>query len=272
MEIIKYPRTYHIEGSRFQHGDEDLNNVPFSQIKGKFLVIEEKIDGANAGISFTEDGELLLQSRGHYLTGGFREKHFDLLKTWANTFAYQIFEAIGDRYILYGEWLYAKHTVFYTDLPHYFLEFDMLNKSTKTFLSTAERKKILAKMPFMQSVKVIFEGKLEQAKQLQDMIRQSHFICENHLEVLKKLADKLNLNAERVLNETNLSSLMEGLYIKWEEEGIVKGRYKFVRPDFLNSILDSETHWLDRLIVPNQLAKGVDLFNYELEIRNELQK
>src|SRR5205807_2014548 len=33
--------------------------------------------------------------------------------------------ALTDRYILYGEWLYAKHTVFYTDLPHYFLEFDI---------------------------------------------------------------------------------------------------------------------------------------------------
>jgi hypothetical protein len=262
MEIIKYPRTYHIEGSRFQNGDEDLNSVPFEQIKGKFLVIEEKIDGANAGISFSENGELLLQSRGHYLTGGLREKHFALLKTWANTFAYPMFEAIGDQYIMYGEWLYAKHTVFYTDLPHYFFEFDMYDKSTKTFLSTAERGKILAKMPFVQSVKVIFEGKLEHQKQLQGMVKQSHFIGENHLKVLKQLCNKLNLNAERVLKETNSSNLMEGLYIKWEENGIVKGRYKFVRPDFLNSILDSETHWLDRPIVPNQLAEGVDLFSF----------
>lgn len=260
MDIIKYPRTLHIEGSRFQHGDEDLNSVPFDQIKGKYLVIEEKIDGANAGISFTEDGQLLLQSRGHYLTGGLREKHFDLLKTWANTFAYQIFEAIGSRYILYGEWMYAKHTVFYTDLPHYFFEFDMYDKENKAFLSTERRREILKTIPFMQSVKVIFEGKLEQAKQLQAMIKHSHFIAPNHLEILKELSQKLNLNPEKVLKETNQSPLMEGLYIKWEENDAVKGRYKFVRPDFLNSILDSETHWLDRPIVPNQFAKGVDLF------------
>lgn len=262
MEIIKYPRTLHIEGSRFQNGDEDLNSVPFEQIKGKYLVIEEKIDGANAGISFSEDGQLLLQSRGHYLTGGLREKHFDLLKTWANTFAYQIFEVIGCQYVIYGEWMYAKHTVFYTDLPHYFFEFDIFNIESKTFLSTAERKKLLAQMPFMQSVKVIFEGKLGQKKQLQAMVKSSYFIAPNHLEILKEVCNKLHLNAERVLKETNPSYLMEGLYIKWEEDGIVKGRYKFVRPDFLNSILDSETHWLDRPIVPNQLAEGVDLFSF----------
>ena len=46
--IIKYPRTPHIEGSRLQPGDEDLSQVPFSQIAGRHIVIEEKIDGANS--------------------------------------------------------------------------------------------------------------------------------------------------------------------------------------------------------------------------------
>ena len=32
-------------------------------------VVEEKVDGANAAVSF-EDGKLVLQSRGHVLTGG----------------------------------------------------------------------------------------------------------------------------------------------------------------------------------------------------------
>jgi hypothetical protein len=41
------------------------------------------MDGANCGISFNPDGELLLQSRGHYLTGGGREKHFTLFKQMA---------------------------------------------------------------------------------------------------------------------------------------------------------------------------------------------
>lgn len=82
--ILKYPRTKHIEGSRCQPGDENLDSVPFSKISNKFIVLEEKVDGANCGISFRDDGELLLQSRGHYLTGGGREKHFNLFKTWAN--------------------------------------------------------------------------------------------------------------------------------------------------------------------------------------------
>ena len=75
MEMIyKYPRTRHIEGSRIQAGDEDLKNVRFEEIRGKFVVLEEKVDGANCGVSFGENGKLMLQSRGHFLNGGYGER------------------------------------------------------------------------------------------------------------------------------------------------------------------------------------------------------
>jgi hypothetical protein len=105
--IIKYPRTQHIEGSCVQPGDDDLDQVPFADIAGRFLVIEEKFDGANAGLRFDIEGRLWLQSRGHFLTGGPREKHFHLFKQWANTHAPALYAILGDRYVLYGEWLYA---------------------------------------------------------------------------------------------------------------------------------------------------------------------
>ena len=47
--IHKYPRTQHLEGSRLQPGDEDLEAVPFRAIAGRNLVVEEKVDGANCG-------------------------------------------------------------------------------------------------------------------------------------------------------------------------------------------------------------------------------
>jgi hypothetical protein len=76
----KYPRTYHLAGSRLQPGDEGMGDVAWSAVAGQWLVVEEKCDGANAAISFDPDGRLLLQSRGHYLLGGAREKHWDLFK------------------------------------------------------------------------------------------------------------------------------------------------------------------------------------------------
>lgn len=147
VNLKKYPRTPHLEGSRLQPGDEDLSQIPFSCIQGKHLVVEEKVDGANSAISFDEDGTLLLQSRGHYLIGGYRERHYNLMKQWAGIHQDAFFEVLGTRYILYGEWLYAKHTVYYDKLPHYFLEFDIFDQQEEIFLSTARRHEMLQGLP-----------------------------------------------------------------------------------------------------------------------------
>ncbi len=53
---------------------------------------------------------------------------------------------------------------------------------------------------------------------------------------------------------------MEGIYIKVEEGDYVLDRLKYVRPTFLNAILDSESHWMNRPLVANKLADGADLF------------
>ena len=100
MELIKYPRTPHLSGSRLQPGDEDLSQIPFSDIQGKHLVVEEKCDGANSAISFGPAGELRLQSRGHYLTGGYRERHYDLLKQWASVHREAFYQVLGSRYVM----------------------------------------------------------------------------------------------------------------------------------------------------------------------------
>ena len=54
--------------------------------------------------------------------------------------------------------------------------------------------------------------------------------------------------------------MMEGLYLKKEERGSVIERFKYVRADFLQSVANSDSHWMDRPIEPNRLAEGVDLF------------
>ena len=65
MQILKYPRTRHLEGSRLQTGDLG-DDKPVAELRGLPLVIEEKVDGANAGLSFAADGTPRLQSRGTF--------------------------------------------------------------------------------------------------------------------------------------------------------------------------------------------------------------
>jgi hypothetical protein len=259
ITLHKYPRTHHLEGSRFQPGDEDLQGVPFAHLAGRHLVIEEKFDGANAGLRFDSQGKLWLQSRGHFLTGGAREKHFNLFKQWGAAHAPALWPVLRDRYVVFGEWLYAKHTIFYDRLPHYFLEFDVLDTAGREFLSTPRRRALLAGLP-LWSVPVLHEGPVSAPAQVHALVRPSLYKGPAWRERLIESAAEAGLSRERAWDETDNSDLAEGLYIKVEEGGCVAERYKFIRASFLSAVLDSGTHWLKRPIVPNRLAEGVPLF------------
>ena len=259
IDLFKYPRTKHLQGSRLQAGDEDLDAVPFRMLRGKSIIVEEKLDGANSGVSFDDSGRLHLQSRGHFLDGGPREKHFALLKTWANTHKQALWEALGSRYVLYGEWLYAKHTIFYDCLPHYFMEFDVLDKTHRMFLSTSRRRELLHGLP-IKAVPVLYSGQARTVEHLRGLIGRSLYKTDSWKARLFESALSVGADEERAATETDCSDLMEGLYIKTESGGVVTGRYKYIRASFLAAVVDSGSHWLDRPIIPNQLSPCADIF------------
>jgi hypothetical protein len=256
--IHKYPRTRHLEGSRLQPGDEDLDQVPLERLRGRYCVVEEKLDGANAGIALDDDGQLRLQSRGHVLVGGAREKHWDLFKRWARGHAAALTARVGGGLTLYGEWLYAKHTVFYDQLPHYFLEFDIRDASG-AFWSTARRRTHLVGAPVV-SVPVLWEGVVDEPRTLPALIAASLYKSARWRDRLRDVAALAGLDAGKAVAETDPSDAAEGLYVKIEEDGVVVDRFKWIRASFLTAVVDSGSHWLARPIVPNQLAPGVDLF------------
>ena len=258
--IIKYPRTPHIQGSRLQPGDEDLRQRPVADILGRHVVLEEKIDGANTAISFTDEGKLRLQSRGHFLTGGARERHYNLLKQWGAAQNDRLYEVLGHRYIMYGEWMYAKHTIYYDQLPHYFMEFDVLDRETGKFLDTPSRHELLKTLPVC-SVPVLSTGTFRNIEEILAFMGDSLFISEDHITHLREDAGRQGLDVDRVCRETDASRTMEGIYIKVEENGEVMDRMKYVRASFLQTVEESQSHWLDRPIVPNRITSNIyDLF------------
>jgi hypothetical protein len=141
------------------------------------------------------------------------------------------------------------------------MEYDVLDLETSQFLSTESRQKLLIGLPLV-SVPVLFSGVLKSHKQMMQFMEKSNFIQPGHLERLRLYSRELGLDEERCLKETDKSDRMEGLYIKVEEDGIVKARYKYVRASFLTAIKNAEGHWLNRPIVPNVLRPGADLFNF----------
>jgi hypothetical protein len=52
---------------------------------------------------------------------------------------------------------------------------------------------------------------------------------------------------------------MEGLYVKIEKGNETVGRVKFVRRDFVQTIIDGGAHWSERPMIANGLAPEVDL-------------
>jgi hypothetical protein len=257
--LHKYPRTPHLTGSRLQPGDEDLRVLSPERLAGRGVVVEEKLDGANSAVSFGDDGRLLLQSRGHFLDGGPRERHFGLLKAWAGSVQTRLWDALGGRYVMYGEWLYARHTIFYDALPHYFFEFDVLDKRTGDFLSTGARRRLLGGAPVMHAP-VLYEGDAPEAARLASLVKPSAFQSPRGREALAEDCASRGLDAARALRETDAAGLMEGLYIKAEEGGRVAERFKFVRDSFRQAVDDSGEHWLNRPVIPNRLREGSDLF------------
>jgi len=262
MKILKYPRTRHIEGSRLQDGDLG-DDMPIANLAEQTLINEEKVDGANAALSFDRDGQIWLQSRGHFLTGGGRERHFSLFKTWASVHAPRFWEVLGHRFIVYGEWLFAKHTVFYDALPHYFMEFDIWDREAEIFLSTNARRALLTGLPIMP-VPVLKTGPIKTVSELTDLVVRSLYKTENWSEALEKAAISSGSRLDMVEKQTEDSDLGEGLYIKMESGRQVTGRFKYVRADFHQAIMAAEGHWHDRPILPNGLMDGVDIFASQL--------
>lgn len=265
-QLYRYPRTLHLQGSRLQQGDDAVDQVPLSALRGKHVVIEEKIDGANAGISYSDNYEQLLQSRGHYLMGGGSERQFNLMKSWASAHESALLERLEDRYIMYGEWAYSKHSVFYDRLPHYFHEFDILDRSTGDFLSTARRTELLNGLPVLP-VPVLYSGSMiDSMRVLWKLV--NHSLAKSALwkQSFESIVQREQLPLDLAWRQTDKSDFAEGLYIKVEDDQKVLARYKLVRNDFVQTILDSGSHHSTRPIVPNQLTEGVDIYAPTLSV------
>lgn len=259
-DLYKYPRTRHLESSRLQVGDTDHDQLLYRHLHGRFIVVEEKLDGANAAISFTGGGELLLQSRGHYLVGGSRERQFSQFKTWCTAHTAWLMDRLEDRFILFGEVMSKVHAVYYDRLPHLFFEFDVFDKTRQQFLSTEARAELLQDGPVM-SVPVLFSGVAPaNLKDLLAEVKRTAAKSPTWRDSLRTAVEREGHDYARAWQRLDKSDFMEGLYVKVEEGDQTVDRAKWVRRDFVQAIQDAGEHHLRQPYIPNGLAPGVDLY------------
>jgi ATP-dependent RNA circularization protein (DNA/RNA ligase family) len=221
-DFFKFPSTPHLAtmpGVDIR-GDKVLTESERDEFLTRKLTVEEKVDGANLGLSFDADGDIHAQNRGAYLhlPGSGQWKKLD---EWLARHTDTLFEHLYDRYILFGEWCYAQHSIFYNRLPDWFLSFDIYDREERRFLTSARRDRLLDEM-HIHKVPCIARGRFTYPE-IQELLSQS------------KLTDQP----------------AEGIYLRIDHGDWLEQRAKLVRPAFIQAF---EQHWSRSAISPNRLT------------------
>jgi hypothetical protein len=224
-DFFKFPTTPHLTlpGAFDIREDKVMSESQRNEFLGNDLIVEEKVDGANLGISFDSDGNSRIQNRGSYLSLP-GEGQWKKLGDWLTSRTDIFFERLTDRYIFFGEWCYARHSVFYDRLPDWFLGFDLYDKQVGRFLSAGRRDDFLQSMPIAQ-VPTIAQGRFD------------------------------FMDLEKLLSHSKIGDQpAEGIYLRFDQGGWLAQRAKLVQPSFIQSM---EGHWSRSIIKPNRLVSGI---------------
>jgi ATP-dependent RNA circularization protein (DNA/RNA ligase family) len=224
-DFFKFPSTPHLAAlpGIDIRDDKVLTEIEREEFLRHELTVEEKVDGANLGLTFDADGNIRAQNRGAYLhlPGSGQWKR---LGDWLARHIDTLFEHLSDRYMLFGEWCYAQHSIFYDRLPDWFLAFDVYDREARRFLASAHRDRLFDAMR-ISKVPRLAHGRLT-FPELQKLLSQS------------KLADQP----------------AEGIYLRIDQGDWLERRAKLVRPTFFRVI---DQHWSRYAIKPNRLQREV---------------
>lgn len=222
-EFTKFPKTPHLLwlGRSLARQDKVLSTNEAAELLSHELVVEEKIDGANLGLSLTESGALQAQNRGSVLSYESAHPQFKMLPRWIEAHRGGLAEVLTPKLIVYGEWCYAKHSIHYTRLPDWFLTFDVYDRTVGKFWS-ADRRDGLARRAGLATVPHLARGRF-------DFSRIGQLLGPS------KLTD----------------GPAEGIYVRLDRDSFLERRAKLVRAEFTQAI---SGHWSSGPILPNQVV------------------
>lgn len=132
-----YPRIGHLTGSMVGPDDFLVENW---KPTGK-VYSQEKVDGSNCGVAWV-DGPLL-RNRDHILRKGYDAKtpakrQFVPAWNWVHKHEDELKELskrLEATAVVYGEWMFAEHSIGYDRLPDFFLAYDIWDSDRRLFLS-----------------------------------------------------------------------------------------------------------------------------------------
>jgi ATP-dependent RNA circularization protein (DNA/RNA ligase family) len=222
-DFFRFPSTVHLDvGASVFRSDKVMTKTEQREFLKNDLIAEEKLDGANIGISQSLNGKLRIQNRGGYIIEPFTGQ-FSRLSAWLAMHSEKLNEVCGNNKILFGEWCAARHSIEYSSLPDFFLLFDVFDADEVQFWSVIRRNALasfagLYTVPRLDIVDVSISG------------------------LWKTLEDSRSKFS---------SARMEGIVFRNDSPLWNIGRAKLVRSDFTQAIDD---HWTKRRLTWNKLA------------------
>jgi len=225
-EFFRFPRTPHLAwlSDGTPRDDKVLPPNEAQALLSREVVVEEKLDGANLGVSVDEEGKLRLQNRGQYLGAPYGGQ-FSRANDWIERHRHDLAPALGHGLILFGEWCAARHSIAYEHLPDWFLAFDIYDRGAMRFWST-HRRDAWADHLDIPIVPVLARRRM----------------------TLAGLKELVMTAASRFG-----SPKLEGVIIRRDNSEFLQERAKLVRPDFTQSI---GRHWRHKQIEWNAVVSG----------------
>lgn len=221
--FIKFPHTPHLVwlGHGSPRADKVMTPTEIDGLLQSEVVVEEKVDGANLGLSVGPGGAVRAQNRGNWLRRG-GHPQFDGLWGWLDQRHANLAQALGDALILFGEWCAAVHYVHYGSLPDWFLGFDVYDRGAGRFWAVDRRDELCRRLGICVVPRLAC-GRFTM-KELKGMLGQRSKVGGQSL---------------------------EGIYVRAESNGGLTGRAKIVRPEFTQAIGE---HWSKGVMRRNSLG------------------
>lgn len=222
-EFFRFPHTPHIAwlGQGMPRDDKVLAPHEVNELLSGDVLVEEKVDGANLGISLGPEGQLRAQNRGQYLIAPYTGQ-FSRLTSWLGQHQLALRDALSRDWILFGEWCAAKHSLDYDHLPDWFVLFDVYDRAAGKFWSSERRDALAASLGFAV-VPALYRGPA----------------------TLDSLIELLRNSTSRYRNGPP-----EGLVIRRQSQHWCEARAKLVRAEFTQTISE---HWRGRTIEWNSI-------------------
>lgn len=158
--------------------------------KGDYIVVQEKIDGANFSIRYNEEEDAI--------TSFSRKNILDFSNNlrgaweWSQKLNKELVkEVLGTNLILFGEWL-VSHTIVYPNDKYqnaYF--YDVYNVETGSYLKQDEVKNIINRLGLIY-VPVFYEGEFESWEHLRQFVGRTDLGGENGEGIVVKNMTRLN--------------------------------------------------------------------------------